>query len=160
MAKKYLILLIILTSALKTGYTQQFSNLLDPDPGKKIGTCAVCGLDVFSGMLTRVDLVTDTDTLHTCSLACAAGLLKKEKVKSARVVDYPTATFCDLKKAFYVIKSNIIPVRGKMPILAFREKLVAADFTKVHHGVVLNAHQILELVEKLRQEKEKSGSGD
>lgn len=160
MWKKSLFFLSFLFFLHQPAQSQQFSNLLNPDPGKNIGTCVVCGADVFSGMLTRVDLVTDTDTLHTCSLACAAVLLKKEKVKSARVVDYPTATFCDLKKAFFVIKSNIIPVRGKMPILAFREKLVAAEFTKVHHGVVLNSHQILELVEKLRQEKEKSGSGD
>ncbi len=127
-----------------------FQNILNPEPGKKIADCPVCGHPVYSGLLTRVDLIGVQDTLHTCSLVCASRLLSEKKYKSVLVVDFPTHTFCDLNKASFVIKSNVLPVRSKWPILAFREKQVAKDFINVHHGKLLNTRQIRELLQKLQ----------
>ena len=152
MTKKDLLLTMVFLLIVQTVWAQQFRSLLEPDPGRKIAQCPVCGMEVFSGMLTRVDLITEKDTLHVCGLDCAAILLEKEKIKQALVVDFPTRTFTDLYQAHYVIKSNILPVRGRLPILAFREKQVAEDFTRVHHGTVLNAQQILQLVKQIQPE--------
>ncbi len=97
--------------------------------------CCLCGMDLQKYNRTRYILTLDNGTQkHTCSIHCAAIILKKHDVKEIKAADYLTGDMIDAKNAYYIVGSNVKGVMSKRSKLAFADENRAADFKKKHGG--------------------------
>jgi len=101
--------------------------------------CTLCGMDLQKYNQTRYILTLGNGTeKHTCSIHCAAIILKKYDCKKIKAADYLTGKMINAKNAYYLIGSNIKGVMSKRSKLAFADKNKAADFKKNHGGRLTN----------------------
>lgn len=97
--------------------------------------CNLCGMDLEKYNRTRYILIHDNRTeKQTCSIHCAAILLKKHDFKKIKVADYLTGNIIDAENAYYIIESDIKGVMSKTSKLAFADKKKAVIFQKNHGG--------------------------
>ena len=99
--------------------------------------CNLCGMDLQKYNRTRYILTLGNGTeKHTCSIHCAAILLKKHDIKTIKAADYLTGDMIDAKNACYLVESDIKGVMSKKSKLAFADENRAADFKKKHGGTL------------------------
>ncbi len=101
--------------------------------------CTLCGMDLQKYNRTKYILTLANGTeKHTCSIHCAAIILKKHDIKKIKAADYLTGKMINAKNAYYLVGSDIKGVMSKRSKLAFADKNEAADFKKNHGGKLTN----------------------
>lgn len=103
--------------------------------------CAVCGMYLDLYKRTRFVIYFDDNTSKsTCSLACAAKLIDKNrnKVKDIKAADFVTGELMDARKAFYVEGSNVPGVMSYVGRFAFSSRNKALFFKKKHGGRIVS----------------------
>ncbi|CUT03213.1 nitrous oxide reductase accessory protein NosL [Candidatus Chrysopegis kryptomonas] len=151
---KILILALLLLPA--SIFAQSMMDILKPDLGKKLGTCSVCGMDVFEKMMTRVEIEVADTVYHACGIGCATAIMEGKNVKDVKVVDFKTFKLVDAKKSWFVVGSVISPVRAMLPEFSFASKKEADEFAKIYGGKVLDYQSMFDLAKKIREERKKS----
>lgn len=134
-------------------FAQRASDVLKPDLGKKLSTCPVCGMDVFEGMLSRVDIADGKGIVYACALGCASALLEHQKDASIEVYDYDTGTMTSAMEAYFVFGSRVVPARAMLPVLSFATKDGAERFQKLHGGTTFKGRSAFDLAAKIRAER-------
>jgi hypothetical protein len=123
---------------------------MKPDFGAKLGKCATCGMDVFERTLTRVEWKLADSTYRACGMSCAATAIDGKKVDSVRVVDFKSGKLVDAATSFYVLGSNVTPVRSMFPAIPFAEKETSQEFVKVHGGNALDYRELNKLIDRIQ----------
>ncbi len=108
--------------------------------------CVICGmyLDLYEN--TRlVILLNDDNTKSTCSIACAAEVINKnrDRIKRVNVADFLTGELFDAYKAYFLEGSDIPGVMTYTSRLAFFSKAQALAFQKKHGGRIITFDQAL-----------------
>jgi nitrous oxide reductase accessory protein NosL len=99
--------------------------------------CDLCAMDLHKYRLTKYILTLENKTRkHTCSLHCAAIVIKNNNVIKIEVSDYETGNMVDAKNSYYVVGSDIKGVMSQTSKLAFADKSQAEKFI-VHYGGTL-----------------------
>ena len=97
--------------------------------------CNLCAMDLQKYRLTQYILtLTDDGKRHTCSIHCAAIILKKQAVGEIKVANYLTGDMIDARKAYYLVGSDIKGVMSKVSKLAFVSKTAPLEFRRNHGG--------------------------
>ncbi|MDY6932685.1 MAG: nitrous oxide reductase accessory protein NosL [Spirochaetota bacterium] len=97
--------------------------------------CTLCAMDLQKYRLTRYTLTLDDGSRrYTCSIHCAAIIIKNNNVKDIRVADYNTGNLMDANKAFFIVGSDITGVMSSVSRLAFNTRREAQKFQKKHGG--------------------------
>ena len=95
-------------------------------------SCAICGMDRKAFGHSRMLIVfQDGASFGTCSLRCAALILKAEeerKPRSVKVADYNTRELIDAEEAAWVIGGKKPGVMTRIPKWAFRNEKDAEAF--------------------------------
>jgi|GEM_PF-597104 len=145
---------LIVTTLTSVGISQSSSDILLPDLGHRIGTCPVCGMDVYEKMLTRVDIKTSDSVYHACALGCASAFVKDHPDAAVEVYDAETGYFgLNGLEAFYLFGSRIIPVRAMLPELSFGNKYSAEHYQKIYGGTILFGKDAFETALQIRRER-------
>lgn len=128
-------------------------DMLKPELGTKIGSCRVCGMDVYGKMLTRVEITVDDSVYHACGLGCAVTIMRDKNVHAIKVVDFSTGKLVNAKESHYVIDSNLVPARAMLPEFAFQNRSDAEAFVKIHSGRILDYDEMVDLAAKIHAER-------
>lgn len=80
-----------------------------------------------------------------CSFTCTARFLKmpEAKMEHLQVADYLTAELVDVKNAFYIVGSDVLPVMSQISIIAFCGWESAENFRKLHGGKIMNFDEVV-----------------
>ena len=103
--------------------------------------CVICGMYLDLYARTRfVISFDDGSTQSTCSLACAAEIINKnkQKLKDIKAGDFLTGELIDARKAVYLEGSDVPGVMSYTSRLAFSSKKEALSFKKKHGGKIIS----------------------
>jgi len=109
--------------------------------------CVVCGMYLDLYEITRYELrFKDGTSQSTCSLACAAGLIRdnRKKIKTIRVADFLTGKLIDADKALILEGSDIPGVMSYTSRVAFPSREAALSMQKEHGGKIITFDEALE----------------
>ncbi|MGD9898734.1 MAG: nitrous oxide reductase accessory protein NosL [Calditrichaceae bacterium] len=149
---KSMIVCIFLLTAI--GYSQNAGAILKPDLGDKIGSCPICGMDVYEKMWTRVELSDVANSVtHACAMGCATVLMDKNKYSSAKVKDFYTGALIEINDACFVVGSNILPAYAMMPAFAFISSENAELFIAHYGGTYLTGLEMIKTATAIRMER-------
>jgi nitrous oxide reductase accessory protein NosL len=101
--------------------------------------CPLCGMNLKMYHQTSNRLTfSDRTQTQTCSIFCAAQIYEKRPTEIERweVVDYEIKTFIDVKKAHWLIGSNIPGVMTAVSKIAFASPGDAQKYQKGHGGTI------------------------
>ncbi|MGD9488013.1 MAG: nitrous oxide reductase accessory protein NosL [Calditrichaceae bacterium] len=126
-----------------------YSRVFYPEPGEKIGVCYHCEQPVYEKQLSRLEIITDKGIVNACGLKCAKIKMDGGNLSNIRVINFTTGFPFGMEKAWFVINSNVLLNAGKMPVLAFKEKMIAEEFIKIHRGKLLTSVEIIEFMKKV-----------
>lgn len=132
---------------------QDVSGILKPDHGDKIGTCYICGMDVFEKMLTRVDLITADSVAYACGLGCASALMNQQKYDQILVYDCNSIKMVDGFKSYFLFGSRLVPTKAMMAVLSFAVEDDAKRFQKLYGGTILQGKDAFDIAGKIRLER-------
>jgi copper chaperone NosL len=108
--------------------------------------CVVCGmyLDLYERTRLVISYIDGTTKL-TCSLACAAEIINKDRgrINGVKAADFLTGTLLDADKAYFLEGSDIPGVMTYTSRLAFSSKAQALTFKKKHGGKIITFEQAL-----------------
>ena len=109
--------------------------------------CSLCGmyLDEYASTV-HVVIFTDGTRQETCSLACAAKIYAKEKVRIKKIMaaDFLNADLVDADHAVYLEGSDIPAVMSFTSRIAFRDRAEAVKFQKKHGGNIVTFKDALQ----------------
>jgi copper chaperone NosL len=108
--------------------------------------CTVCGMYLDLYEKTRLVIFFNDDTTKTtCSLACAAKIIRqnRSRVKNVEVADFVSGKLLDANKAYFLEGSDIPGVMTYTSRLAFSSKAQALTFQKKHGGKIITYDQAL-----------------
>ncbi len=149
---KLTIICILLFMAI--GYSQNAGAVLKPDLGDKIGSCPICGMDVYEKMWTRIELSLDGGPVtHACAVGCATALMDKTKYTSVKVKDFYTGDLIEMNDASFVVGSNILPAYAMMPTFSFRSSENAEFFIGHYGGTYLTGLEMIKTATAIRMER-------
>jgi len=101
--------------------------------------CPLCGMNLKMYHQTSNRLTfSDRTQSQTCSIFCAAQIYEKRPTEIERweVVDYETKTFVDVKRAHWLIGSDIPGVMTAVSKIAFSSSEDAQKYQKRHGGTI------------------------
>ncbi len=108
--------------------------------------CVVCGMYLDLYEKTRLVIhLNDDNTKSTCSLACAAEIIDKNKgrIKEVKVADFLTGELFDAYRAYFLEGSDVPGVMTYTSRIAFFSKAKALAFQKKHGGRIITFDQAL-----------------
>lgn len=112
-------------------------------------TCQACGMSRAAGARNRMLIAyADGTTIGTCSLHCAATLMRVNNARliaSIKVADYTTGRLIDARTASWVIGSKKSGVMSSAAKLAFASRQEAQSFVERTGGVITTFDQALNL---------------
>ena len=117
------------------------SSLLTPLYAAERESCVICGMYLDLYARTRyVISFEDGSTQSTCSLACAAEIINKNKqrLRDTKVANYVTGELLDARKAVYLEGSDVPGVMSYTSRLAFASRDEALSFKKKHGGRIVS----------------------
>ncbi|MGD9898342.1 MAG: hypothetical protein AB7T22_04355 [Calditrichaceae bacterium] len=126
-----------------------YSRLFYPDPGEKIGVCIHCEQPVYEKQLTRLEIITDEGIVNACDLKCAKSRIDGSNYSNIRVINFTTGFSFGFEKAWFIINSNVLPNSGELPVLAFKENMIAEEFIKIHRGKILTSAEMIDILKKV-----------
>ena len=110
--------------------------------------CNLCAMDLQKYYRTKYILaLEDGSKKYTCSIHCAAIIIKGKKVRKIESADYITGKMMDAGKAYYLTGSDIRGVMSITSKLAFAKKAEALTFQKEHGGELTDFNGALKAVE-------------